>query len=78
MKAGGPATYSEADISFEIKNLGKSLCGLDIPIIIVKKVEKGIILSGSSKKIIVMTGRSHPGESSSSYLLEGFLDKILN
>ena len=51
--------------------------GLDIPVVIIKKPETGAVLSPFPKKIIIIMGRSHPAETPSSFMIEGFLRKFL-
>jgi hypothetical protein len=47
----------------------KSLSGLAIPVLKITNEEH----DESSKKVVLVTGRIHPGESNSSYVAEGFL-----
>jgi cytosolic carboxypeptidase protein 2/3 len=51
-----------------ISVLGKSLAGIDIPILHITDSE-----TSKDKKNILITGRMHPGESNSSHMLEGFI-----
>ena len=71
-----PYTYSEMlyDISqlpseiVKEHTFGRSLTGIDIPILHITDHS-----SRKKKKNILITGRIHPAESNSSYVLKGFL-----
>lgn len=53
--------------------LGRSLTGVDIPILhITNHLNSGIV----KKKNILITGRIHPGESNGSHVLKGFMEFI--
>lgn len=52
-----------------VGTLGRSLTGLDIPMIIVgKDEEKG------EKPVVICIGRLHPGESNGSHVLSGLIN----
>jgi hypothetical protein len=67
----------DEDITFQVDILGKSMGGLDIPVVVIKKPEAGAVLSPIPKKIIIVCGRVHPSESPSSFMVEGFLRKFM-
>jgi hypothetical protein len=52
--------------------LAKSLSGLEIPLITITDFEN-IEIPLNKRKIIIITSRIHPGESNSSWMMEGFL-----
>jgi hypothetical protein len=48
----------------------KSLSGLDVPVLEVTDEE----VSEYNKKVVLVTGRIHPGESNSSFVADGMLE----
>lgn len=57
------------DILVKKEILGKSLSGLDIPVL---HISNHFTLK--PKKNIVIIGRAHPSEANGSHLLKGFMD----
>lgn len=56
------------DPLIKIGSIGKSLTGIDIPV-----VKVGSISEDCCKKVILIIGRLHPGESNGSHCLNGFI-----
>jgi murein tripeptide amidase MpaA len=54
--------------------LGKSLSGVEIPILTITDFSE----TNKRKKTILMVGRLHPGETHSSWLIHGFIRFILS
>lgn len=76
-----PYTYSQLQQDIEsfghsphlkVLSLGRSLSGLDIPLLHV--TEHG---SYGKKKGIVVTGRVHPGETNGSHMVKGLIEVLL-
>ena len=62
----------------ETTTLTTSLGGLDIPLLTITNFKNKQVQVETNKKVIVITGRVHPGESNASYLMHGFLQFILS
>jgi murein tripeptide amidase MpaA len=65
-----------ADYPYEIvkfDSFGTSIGGLDIPILKIQNKNKV-----TDKPIIVLIGRQHPGETHSSFIIQGFLNFLLS
>lgn len=61
----------------EIKELGKSLGGVSIPLMVITdfKCSKETMLK---KKIVLLWGRVHPGETNASWIIHGIIDYLLS
>ncbi len=64
---------SSAQVSFdcELQHLGETLDGRDFSMLRVGQPEEG-------KKVIWVTARQHPGETMAEWLIEGFLERLLD
>jgi murein tripeptide amidase MpaA len=56
-------------IPFQKDSLGKSYGGLDLPL---------LTIGPPSRQVILATARVHPGETQSSFVLEGFVKHLLS
>lgn len=52
------------------------MCGLDIPLVTVQHKMSKLIHETKKKKFIIVNARTHSGESSSSWVLDGMLQGI--
>ena len=61
-------------------SLGKSLCGVDIPMLTFKKLDQGIVRSiyAQHKSIIFIAARAHPAETPGSFVCEGLIKELLH
>ena len=82
---------SQSNFVRDATPLCQSLSGIDVPMLIVSSRIKDkdfnmmsrqelpadeVIPSDGKKRVIIMTGRVHPGETNSSYMMEGFIKFI--
>lgn len=58
-------------------NLGESFTGLSIPLIKITAPKKLGTHTHPKKKIVVMIARAHPGESNSSWVIQGIIKDLL-
>lgn len=80
-----PYTYSQLQQDIEsirhsphlkVSSLGRSLSGLDIPLLHV--TEHGPTQNEQGKKkSIIITGRVHPGETNGSHMVKGLIEVLL-
>jgi hypothetical protein len=54
-----------------ISKLGESLTGVEIPVITIGDVKD--VDNSDDKKVVFITGRVHPGESNSSFILSSLI-----
>jgi len=59
-----------------ISILTKSMCGLDVQLITISHKLSNVINKEKKKRIIIINTRTHPGETSSSWVLDGVLMEI--
>lgn len=52
--------------------IGKSLGGLDIPLLTITNFDKSG-QGGNEKKVVVVSARIHPGETHGSWVMHGFI-----
>jgi hypothetical protein len=65
------------NLHFDVNNSYRSMCGLDLPVISVKHCLSRL-LQGQIRKFIVINARTHPGETSASWVLDGLLNELVN
>ena len=58
-------------------NIGKTLSGLELPVLHITSHQPEEKKEDKKKKNIVITGRVHPGESNGSHVLRGFIEMLL-
>ena len=61
---------------FKEEILCKTLSGLDLPILTITEKIGSVKIRNKKKPIVIVTARIHPGETSGSFLMEGFLRYI--
>lgn len=61
-------------LKFEVTAIGRSMCGLDIPLLTIEHQES----LPSDKKFIIINTRTHSGEASSSWVLDGLLIELVS
>ena len=54
--------------------MGESLTGVEIPVITIGDVKD--VDNTDDKKVVFITGRAHPGESNSSFILSSFINQL--
>ena len=62
-------SFTHEEVSIGV--IGRSLTGIDIPIVKIGRESEDIY-----KPVVVAIGRAHPGESNGSYTLHGFMRYI--
>ena len=60
---------------FEVSNMIRSMCGLDIPLISVGH-SMAKLVQNNKKRFIIINARTHSGESSASWVMDGFLKEL--
>jgi murein tripeptide amidase MpaA len=61
----------------EIRNLGKSLGGLNIPLLVITNLDSSKEQL-KTRKIILIVGRVHPGETNASWITHGIINFLLS
>ena len=65
------SAFARGEIRLKIQDIGKSLGGLEMPALTFEPS------NSHPKKYIVINARTHPGEFSSSWVMDGVLQKLV-
>lgn len=60
-------------ISCDLGELGRSSCGLDLPLLTVEHNMAKLVHAGAPKRYVIVNARTHSGETSSSWVMDGLL-----
>ena len=77
MLGEGKKKITTGRISYMRESYARSLCGLPAYLITISGDRKNGIMPSTDRKCVIITNRTHPGETTGSYVVEGLLNYLL-
>ena len=59
-----------------VSKLGQSMCGVDMQLLTIEHRLAGMLNDGQKKKFVIVNARTHSGEVSCSWVLDGLLAEL--